>query len=76
MSVPSTSLLDQSPSYADWLSNAQSRLAHLNRCRYSHEQAIHELDRAIETLEETMGNAAAGGTAWMRSNNPGEGRDK
>lgn len=54
--------------YTAWRANAETRLAHLNRCRWSHEQAIRELDREIETLEETMGNGASGGTAWMRHN--------
>lgn len=65
-SVPCLSLLENL-ARDKWLSNAEERLAHLSRCRYSHEQAIRELDRAIETLEETMGNASAGGTAWIRS---------
>lgn len=68
MSVPSTTLLDRSPSYAEWRSNAEALLAHLNRCLHSHKKAIRKLDLAIEALEETMRNAAAGGTAWMRSN--------
>jgi hypothetical protein len=50
--------------YAAWRSSAETRLAHLNRCRWSHEQAILDIDREIETLQETMGNGASGGTAF------------
>ena len=54
------------PDYAAWRESAEIQLDHLQRCRYAHEEAISQLSRQIEELENVMANGASNGTAWLR----------